>query len=83
MSEHKGEQNIFGASLSKYNDTVKSKAKAYWNQMVELGKIDVVKKCIEESRVKAERLVDVKTVKRKRIRDAALSMFFYLFTFAE
>lgn len=28
--------------------------------MVELGKIDVVKKCIEESRVKAERLVDVK-----------------------
>lgn len=69
MSEHKGEQNIFGASLSKYNDTVKSKAKAYWNQMVELGKIDVVKKCIEESRVKAERLVDVKTVKHTDARD--------------
>lgn len=69
MSEHKDEQNIFSASLSKYNDTVKSKAKEYWNQMVELGKIDVVKKCIEESRVKAERLVDVKTVKHTDARD--------------
>ena len=69
MSEHKGEQNIFGDSLSKYNNTVKSKAKEYWNQMVELGKIDVVKKCIEESRVKAERLVDVKTIKHTDARD--------------
>lgn len=69
MSDHKGEQDIFGGSLSKYNDTVKSKAKEYWSQMIELGKIDAVKKCIEDSRVKAERLVDVKTIKHTDARD--------------
>ena len=63
MSDHKGEQDIFGGSLSKYNDTVKSKAKEYWSQMIELGKIDAVKKSIEDSRAKAEKLVDVKTIK--------------------
>lgn len=69
MSEHKGEQDLFGDSLSGYNDVVKSKAKEYWNRMVELGNMDVVKKCIEESRTKAERLVDVKTIKHTDARD--------------
>ncbi|TFH82423.1 hypothetical protein [Segatella hominis] len=48
------------------------KAKEYWNQMVELGKIDVVKKCDEESRAKAERLVNVKTVKHTDARDVGV-----------
>ena len=69
MSEHKGEQDLLGGVLSKYNDTVKSKAKEYWKQMVELGKIDMAKKCIEGSHAKAERLVDVKTVKHTDARD--------------
>ena len=69
MSEHKGEQDLFGGVLSKYNDTVKSKSKEYWNRMVELGKIDAVKRSIEASRVKAERLVDVKTIKHTDARD--------------
>ena len=69
MSEHKGEQDLFGGVLSKYNNTVKSKSKEYWNRMVELGKIDAVKRSIEASRVKAERLVDVKTIKHTDARD--------------
>ena len=69
MSEHKGEQAMFSDSLSGYNDITKSKAKEYWNRMVELGNKDVVKKCIEESRPKAERLVNVKTIKHTNARD--------------
>lgn len=69
MSEHKGEQDMFGGVLAKYNETVKSKAKEYWNRMIELGKIDSIKKCIEESRYKAERLVDVNTIKHTDARD--------------
>lgn len=69
MSGHKGEQDVFGGVLAKYNDTVKSKAKEYWNRMIELGKIDSIRKCIEESRCKAERLVDVNTIKHTDARD--------------
>lgn len=69
MSEHQGEQDIFGGVLAKYNETVKSKAKEYWNRMIELGKIDSIKKCIEDSRNKAEQLVDVNTIKHTDARD--------------
>ena len=69
MSGHKGEQDVFGGVLAKYNETVRSKAKEYWNRMIELGKIDSVRKCIEESRCKAERLVDVNTIKHTDARD--------------
>ena len=69
MSEHQGEQDMFGGVLAKYNETVKSKAKEYWNRMIELGKIDSAKKCLEESRYKAERLVDVNTIKHTDARD--------------
>lgn len=69
MSGHKGEQDVFGRVLAKYNETVRSKAKEYWNRMIELGKIDSIRKCIEESRCKAERLVDVNTIKHTDARD--------------
>lgn len=69
MSGHKGEQDVFGGVLAKYNETVRSKAKEYWNRMIELGKMDSIRKCIEESRCKAERLVDVNTIKHTDARD--------------
>lgn len=69
MSGHKGEQDMFGGVLAKYNETVRSKAKEYWNRMIELGKIDSIRKSIEESRCKAERLVDVNTIKHTDARD--------------
>lgn len=69
MSGHKGEQDVFGGVLAKYNETVRSKAKEYWNRMIELGKIDSIRKCIEESRCKAERLVDVNTINHTDARD--------------
>ncbi len=69
MYAHQGEQDLFGGILSKYNETVKTKAEEYWNKMVELGKIDSIKECIEESRNKAERLVDVNTIKHTDARE--------------
>lgn len=69
MYEHQGEQDLFGGTLSKYNETVKTKAEEYWSKMVELGKIDSIKECIEESRYKAERLVDVNTIKHTDARE--------------
>lgn len=69
MSEHHDEQDMFGGVLAKYNETVKSKAEEYWNRMIELGKIDSIKKSIEASRHKAERLVDVNTIKHTDARD--------------
>lgn len=69
MSGHKGEQDVFGGVLAKYNETVRSKAKEYWNRMIELGKIDSIRKSIDESRCKAERLVDVNTIKHTDARD--------------
>jgi len=69
MSEHHDEQDMFGGVLATYNETVKSKAEEYWNRMIELGKIDSIKKSIEESRHKAERLVDVNTIKHTDARD--------------
>ncbi len=69
MSEHQGEQDLFGGTLSRYNEAVKSRAKEYWIKMVELGKIDSVRKSVDESRYKAARLVDVNTVKHTDARD--------------
>lgn len=75
MSGHKGEQDVFGGVLAKYNETVRSKAKEYWNRMIELGKIDSIRKSIEESRCKAERLVDVNTIKHTDARDVGADGF--------
>ena len=69
MSKHRGEQDFFGDALSGYNEFVRSKAREYWTRMVNEGSIDAVKKTIEASREKAERLVDVDTVKHTDARE--------------
>ena len=62
-------QDLFGDPLSGYNDFVQRKAREYWKKMVDNGSIDVVKEKIEQSRTKAERLVDVDTVKHTDARE--------------
>ena len=69
MSKHRGEQDLFGDALSGYNEFVRGKAKEYWARMVDAGSIDAVRKTIEASREKAERLVDVNTVKHTDARE--------------
>ena len=69
LHEHQGEQDLFGCPFADYNEFVRSKAEEFWTAMVKNGSIDAVKSAKEESRKKAERLVDVNTVKHTDARD--------------
>ena len=61
--------SFYAAELRDYNEFVRSKAEEFWTAMVKNGSIDAVKSAKEESRKKAERLVDVNTVKHTDARD--------------
>ena len=69
LHEHQGEKDLFGNPLSNYNEFVQRKTQEFWQEMVNNGSIDAVKATIEESREKAERLVDVKTIKHTDARE--------------
>ena len=69
LHEHQGESDLFGSPLSHYNEFVQRKANEFWSEMVNNGSIDAVKTTMEESRHKAERLVDVNTIKHTDARD--------------
>ena len=69
LHEHQGERDLFGCPFADYNEFVRSKAEEFWTAMVKNGSIDAVKSAKDESRKKAERLVDVNTVKHTDARD--------------
>ena len=69
MHEHHGQADLFGNPFSHYSEFVRRKAKEFWQEMVDNGSIDAVKATMEESREKAERLVDVSTIKHTDARD--------------
>ena len=69
LHEHQGERDLFGCPFADYNEFVRSKAEEFWTAMVKNGSIDAVKSAKEEFRKKAERLVDVNTVKHTDARD--------------
>ena len=69
MHEHNGEKDLFGNPLSSYNEFVQRKSREFWQEMVNNGSIDAVKTTMEESRQKAERLVDVNTIKHTDARE--------------
>ena len=69
LHEHQGERDLFGCPFADHNEFVRSKAEAFWTAMVKNGSIDAVKSAKDESRKKAERLVDVNTVKHTDARD--------------
>ena len=69
LHEHQGESNLFVSPLSHYNEFVQRKANEFWSEMVNNGSIDAVKTTIEESRQKAERLVDVNTIRHTDARE--------------
>ena len=70
LHEHQGQEELFGNPLSRYNEFVQRKTREFWHEMVNNGSIDAVKASMEESREKAERLVDVNTIQHtiRRIR---------------
>ena len=69
LHEHQGERDLFGCPFADYNEFARSKAEEFWAAMVKNGSINAVKSAREESRKKAERLVDVNTVKHTDARD--------------
>lgn len=69
LYEHQGEKELFPGSLSQYNDFVRRKTEEFWTEIVRSGSIDAVKKSIEDSRKKAERLVEVDTMKHTDARE--------------
>ena len=69
LSEHRNEPDIFGDAMSCFDATVRSRALDYWQKMVDLGTVDKAQKIIEESRPKAERLVDVDTMEHSDARE--------------
>ena len=69
LYEHQGEADLFGSPLSGYNSFVRRKTEEYWAAMLREGSVDAVRKSIEVSREKAERLIDVDTVKHTDARE--------------
>ena len=69
IHEHQGEKDLFGNPLSRYNEFVQRKTQEFWHEMVNNGSIDAVKATMEESRKKAERLVDVNTIQHTDARE--------------
>ena len=69
LYEHQGQQELFPSPLSRYNEFVRRKSEEFWHEMVNNGSIDAVKATMEESRVKAKRLVDVNTARHTDARD--------------
>lgn len=69
LYEHQGEADLFGSPLSRYNSFVLRKTEEYWAAMLREGSVDAVRKSIEASREKAERLIDVDTVKHTDARE--------------
>lgn len=69
IHEHQGEKDLFGNPLSRYNGFVQRKTQEFWQEMVNNGSIDAVKATMEESRKKAERLVDVNTIEHTDARE--------------
>ena len=69
LHEHQSQQDLFGDAMSRYKEVVRRLALQYWQKMVEEGSVDAVRRTIEESRQKAERLVDVDTVEHTDARE--------------
>lgn len=69
LHEHQGEQRLFGEPLARYNEFVQRKSREFWTEMVNNGSVDAVKATMEESRQRAERLIDVNTIKHTDARE--------------
>ena len=44
VSEHRDEQDLFGDAMSRYDETVRSRACEYWQRMASLGTVDRAQK---------------------------------------
>lgn len=69
MYDHQGQEELFGGVLSHYSEQVQRLSRKYWEDILKAGSVDALRKSVEDSREKAERLVDVDPVKHTDARD--------------
>lgn len=69
MSEHRGEQNLFGNPLSHYSAIVREHMDKYWNEMIESGAVDTVARVLRETEKESRRYIDTGTMKHTDARD--------------
>ena len=62
-------ETLFGDMIESYPPHIRHYILKYWQQIVDKGKLDVVQKAKEDSRKKAERLVEVDTMKHTDARE--------------
>lgn len=67
--QHQGEIELWDDQLACYNEAVREKIDQYWNQMIENKAFDAIQQAIDASKKKAERRIDVDTLKHTDARD--------------
>ena len=67
--EHQGDRELWDDQMAVYSDVVRQKIDEYWTRLVEEKKLDVIHRAFEASKAKAERRIDVDTLKHTDARD--------------
>ena len=67
--EHQGERELWDDQMAVYNEVVREKIDEYWTRLVEEKKLDIIHQAFEASKAKAERRIDVDTLKHTDARD--------------
>ncbi len=67
--EHQGARELWEDQMSVYSKVVRQKIDEYWRRLVEEKKLDVIRQAFEASKAKAERRIDVDTLKHTDARD--------------
>lgn len=69
FSKNGTKDGLFGNTISDFNETVQTKAREYWSQMLEAGSIDRITKYEESSYEKSKQLINVNSIKHTDARD--------------
>ena len=67
--EHQGDRELWDDQMAVYNEAVRQKIEEYWQRLVEEKKLDIIHQAFEASKAKAERRIDVDTLKHTDARD--------------
>ena len=67
--EHQGDRELWDDQMAVYSDVVRQKMDEYWTRLVEEKKLDIIHQAFEASKAKAERRIDVDTLKHTDARD--------------
>lgn len=67
--EYQNDRELWEDQLGCYSDVVRKKINEYWEMMIEQKSLDIIPDAIEASKAKAERRIDVDTLRHTDARD--------------